>query len=656
MKKMLFLSFLLSVLAFAFTLPMSRTITGTITDESHQPIAGANILLKGSNITTISDAAGTFKIVIPDGKAVLTISYAGYQTNEVRVGQKNQLNITLKAATSNLQEIKVIPDEEAKLEEHKARTSAVQYEAANIVVSGYAAKMRKATPVMKIRGYGNVDSLARYNDNFNTESYDHITDNPFLKVKGNPLSTFSIDVDAASYSNIRRFVNDGQLPPPGAVRIEEMVNYFSYEYPQPANEAPFSVNTELAVCPWNQQHKLLLIGLQGKKIPTASLPPANLVFLVDVSGSMDEPNKLPLVQSSLKLLADQLRPQDKVALVVYAGSAGVVLPSTPGESRITIKQAIDQLQAGGSTAGGEGIQLAYKIARNNFIKNGNNRVILCTDGDFNVGMSSDDELEQLIEKERASGVFLTVLGYGMGNYKDSKMQKLADKGNGNHAYIDGMFEAKKVLVNEFGGTLFAIAKDVKLQIEFNPQRVQSYRLIGYENRLLAKEDFNNDEKDAGELGSGHTVTALYEVVPAGVTDPSNDNVDPLRYQGPSKTIKANALKDELVNIKLRYKNPKEDVSRLLQYPMVEKNVDIKSTSANFRFASAVAAFGMLLRDSKYKGNADYRLVSTLANGALDNDKEGYRKEFIQLVKKASTLSNEKDISKMRAIPADGDEE
>lgn len=613
-------------------------------------------MLKGSNISTVSDVNGIFKIVVPDNNAILIISYVGYQRKEVRVGQKKQLTISLKIATSQLQEINVVPEEEAKLEETRSKSLTVQMKSSDMVVSGYAAKMRRPAPRTGAPGYGNVDSSWRYNDNFNTESYDYITDNPFLKAKDNPLSTFSIDVDAASYSNIRRFVNDGQLPPAGAVRIEEMVNYFTYQYPQPVNDAPFSVNTELAACPWNQQHKLLLIGLQGKKIPAESLPPANLVFLVDVSGSMDEPNKLPLVQSSLKLLTDQLRPQDKVALVVYAGNAGVVLPSTSGESTITIKQAIDQLQAGGSTAGGKGIQLAYKIARKNFIKNGNNRVILCTDGDFNVGMSSDDELESLIEKERESGVFLTVLGYGMGNYKDSKMQKLADKGNGNHAYIDGISEARKVLVNEFGGTLFVIAKDVKLQIEFNPQKVQSYRLIGYENRLLAKEDFNNDTKDAGELGSGHTVTALYEVVPAGVTDPSTDNVDPLRYQNPSKTVKVSAFRDELVNIKLRYKNPGEDVSNLLQYPLMEKTVEINSTSANFRFASAVAAFGMLLRDSKYKGTADFKLVSSLAGKALDNDKEGYRKEFLQLVEKASTLSKKKDVSKVQMIPVDDDSE
>ncbi len=356
------------------------------------------------------------------------------------------------------------------------------------------------------------------NEAFNTEEYDGIVENRFLKVTDNPLSTFSIDVDAASYSNVRRFLNDGALPPAGAVRIEEMINYFHYDYPQPRGEDPFSINTEIADCPWSQDNRLVLIGLQGKRIPTENLPPSNIVFLIDVSGSMNEPNKLPLVQQSMKMLTEQLREQDRVAIVVYAGNAGLVLPATSGANKQAISNAIDRLEAGGSTAGGAGIKLAYEIAKNNYLPKGNNRVILCTDGDFNVGASSDDEMERLIEQERKSGVFLTVLGYGMGNYKDSKMQKLADKGNGNHAYIDNLNEAKKVLVSEFGGTLFTIAKDVKLQIEFNPEKVQAYRLIGYENRLLNKEDFNNDQKDAGELGSGHTVTALYEVIPVGVKE------------------------------------------------------------------------------------------------------------------------------------------
>jgi Ca-activated chloride channel family protein len=378
-------------------------------------------------------------------------------------------------------------------------------------------------------------------------------------------------VDAASYANVRRFISEGELPPAGAVRIEELINYFTYQYPQPKNDDPFSINTEISECPWNANHKLVLIGLQGKKLSTENLPPSNLVFLVDVSGSMGEPDKLPLVKSSLKLLVDQLRPQDKVALVVYAGNAGLVLPATNGNEKIKIKDAIDALDAGGSTAGGEGIKLAYSTAKKDFIKEGNNRVILCTDGDFNIGTSSEDELQTLIEKERQSGVFLSVLGFGTGNYQDSKMQLLADKGNGNHNYIDNLSEAKKVFVNEFGGTLFTIAKDVKLQVEFNPEKIQGYRLIGYENRLLNKEDFNDDKKDAGELGSGHTVTALYEVIPTGIKDTMLKNVDALRYQKTKPSAKNN-FTDEVMNIKLRYKKPDGDNSILIEHPLKDENI------------------------------------------------------------------------------------
>jgi Ca-activated chloride channel family protein len=483
------------------------------------------------------------------------------------------------------------------------------------------------------------------NTEFNTEGYDVIVENPFLKAKENPLSTFSIDVDAASYSNVRRFLNQNQLPPAGSVRIEEMINYFSYQYPQPKNEDPFSVNMEMSACPWNSKHKLVLIGLQGKKIATENLPPINLVFLIDVSGSMMDENKLPLVRSSMKLLADQLRPQDKVAIVVYAGNAGLVLSSTSGDQKIKIKTAIDQLEAGGSTAGGEGIKLAYKTAKDNFLKDGNNRVILCTDGDFNVGVSSDDGLVSLVENERKSGVFLTVLGYGMGNYQDAKMQKLADKGNGNHAYIDNLKEANKVLVKEAGGTLYAIAKDVKLQIEFNPLQVQGYRLIGYENRMLAKEDFNDDTKDAGELGSGHTVTALYEVIPIGVKTDLLKDVDGLRYQQPDESFSENSFNDELMFVKLRYKKPDGETSKLIEYPLIDKELAITQTSNNFRFASAVAQFGMLLRDSKFKGEATFEVVQQLALSAKGSDAEGYRNEFIELVKKAAELKKTVGVTK-----------
>jgi Ca-activated chloride channel homolog len=471
---------------------------------------------------------------------------------------------------------------------------------------------------------------------FNTEEYDEIVENEFLSPKQNPLSTFSIDVDEAAYSNVRRYLRDGQLPPAGAVRIEEMINYFDYVYPQPVNDQPFSVTTEISNCPWNDRHRLVHIGLKGKEIPIANLPSANLVFLIDVSGSMQDPNKLPLVQASLNLLVDQLRQIDKVAIVVYAGNAGLVLPSTNGTNKTKIKEAINGLEAGGSTAGGEGIKLAYKIANENFNKGGNNRVILTTDGDFNVGISSDDELVRLIEEERKAGVFLSVLGYGMGNYKDSKMQKLADKGNGNHSYIDNLNEAKKVLVNEFGSTLFTIAKDVKIQIEFNPEKVEAYRLVGYENRMLAAEDFNDDTKDAGELGSGHTVTALYEIIPAGTKNEFGKTIDALKYQ--TEKIVANSSSTEIMTVKLRFKKPDNDVSKLITHPVVDAHTALESTSENFRFSAAVAEFGLLLRNSKFKQQASFQQAINLATVSKGKDANGYRAEFIELVEAASSLS------------------
>jgi Ca-activated chloride channel family protein len=471
---------------------------------------------------------------------------------------------------------------------------------------------------------------------FNTEDYDNIVENKFLAATQNPLSTFSIDVDEAAYSNVRRYLQNGSMPPAGAVRIEEMINYFDYDYTKPTNGEPFTVNTEISECPWNPQHKLVHIGLQGKEIPIDNLPSSNMVFLVDVSGSMDEPNKLPLVQASMNMLVDQLREQDKVAIVVYAGNAGLVLPSTSGANKVKIKEAIDNLKAGGSTAGGEGIKLAYKTAKDNFLKNGNNRIILATDGDFNVGASSDDDLVRLIEQERKSGVFLSVLGYGMGNYKDNKMQQLADKGNGNHSYIDNINEARKVLVNEFGSTLFTIAKDVKIQIEFNPSKVQAYRLVGYENRMLASEDFNDDNKDAGELGSGHTVTALYEVIPVGVKDDFTKSVDLLKYQSNEKKIVSNTA--EIMTIKLRYKKPDEDVSKLITHPVMDNHTALVSTSDNFRFSAAVAEFGLLLRSSEYKQQSSFSQVVNMAKGAKGIDDNGYRAEFIRLVQSATSLA------------------
>jgi Ca-activated chloride channel homolog len=462
------------------------------------------------------------------------------------------------------------------------------------------------------------------------ETYKGVADNQFYAAKADPLSTFSIDVDTASYSNLRRFINDGKLPPKDAVRIEEMVNYFPYNYPQPTGDKPFSVNTEVASAPWNTQHKLVQIGLQGKKIGMEQLPPNNLVFLLDVSGSMNEPNKLPLLKASLKLLINELRPQDKVAIVVYAGNAGLVLPSTSAKEKSKIMAALDQLESGGSTAGGQGIIQAYKIARDNFIKDGNNRVVLGTDGDFNVGVSSDEALVKLIEKERGTGVFLSVLGFGMGNLKDGKMEQLANKGNGNYSYIDSLAEAKKVLVKEFGGTLAAIAKDVKIQVEFNPDLVQGYRLIGYENRVLANSDFKNDKKDAGELGAGHTVTALYEVIPVGVkTDFKFAQTNTTDVDKPTKLTA-----DVIGQVNLRYKAPQANESQLLSSTIGQQT---KGASENLKFAAAVASYGMILRNSPFKGNSSYNSVLELAGQSKGADLDGYRAEFIRLVENSKKI-------------------
>ena len=473
---------------------------------------------------------------------------------------------------------------------------------------------------------------------FNTEQYGHIVENPFLDARRVPLSTFSIDVDTASYSNTRRFLNDGQLPPKDAVRVEELINYFPYDYPQPVGDAPFSVTTEVAQCPWNSAHRLLHIGLQGRRLDRAQMPPANLVFLLDVSGSMQEPNKLPLVKSAMRTLTEQLTARDRVAMVVYAGNSGLVLDSTAGDRKGEILAAINGLEAGGSTNGGAGIQLAYKVAADHFIQGGLNRVILATDGDFNVGVTSEGELVRLIEAKRQTGVFLSVLGFGTGNYKDATMEQLADKGNGNYAYIDTAAEARKVLGQQLGGTLATIAKDVKLQLEFNPARAAAYRLIGYENRLLRDEDFNDDTKDAGEIGAGHTVTALYEVVPAGQKW-TNPGVDPLKYQATPRDT-ARATSDELLTIKLRYKEPAADESKLLSVGVADAGGAFTQASANFRFAASVAAFGLLLRESQYKGAANFDNVAWLARTATGQDPQGYRAEFVHLVETAQQLSHQ----------------
>ncbi|WP_415328093.1 YfbK domain-containing protein [Chryseobacterium sp. MMS23-Vi53] len=504
----------------------------------------------------------------------------------------------------------------------------------SVVVTGARGIQKRVASISKSQGFirstpvkKTGKKVIKKQRDYSNEEYDALVENPFELTQNQPLSTFSIDTDNASYSNVRRMIEYGEVDK-NAVRVEEMINYFKYIYPQPKNNQPFSINTELNTAPWNPNHKLLKIGLKGKELSMKNLPTSNIVFLIDVSGSMNEENKLPLLKSSFKVLLDQLRPQDKVAMVVYAGNAGVVLPPTSASEKAKIIEALDKLQAGGSTAGGVGIELAYKLAEENFVKGGNNRVILATDGDFNVGVSSKGSLEELIEEKRKSGVFLTCLGYGMGNYKDNKMETLADKGNGNYAYIDNLQEAKKFLGREFAGNIYTIAKDVKIQIEFNPKYVKSYRLIGYENRKLRNEDFVDDKIDAGELGSGHTVTALYEVIPANVNSEFLPKQNKLKY---SATSKKQNFGDELATIKFRYKKPTGTKSSEIVQVVKNSSLAGVKASSDFKFASSVAWFGLVLRDSKLIKKRSLTEIQNLAKENKGKDSEGYRTEFVKMV-------------------------
>jgi Ca-activated chloride channel family protein len=621
MKKSIWILALL--LSVAFTPKQSRVIKGIVSSAMDgKALLGVRVALKGTQITTTTDVAGEYAIRIPDAEGILVFSFIGYKTQEIPIGTSVQVDVKMDEDSKELREINVAAPVVQQLE---GKVAGVQIRGmsdqrlSKRVTRDFAAEEDEQQP------------------QWNTEEYDALEENIFREALKNPLSTFSIDVDAASYSNVRRFINNGQHPPKDAVRIEELINYFDYDYSQPTGQHPFAIHTEISSAPWTSKHKLVHIGLQGKSIPTKDLPASNLVFLIDVSGSMSDPNKLPLLKSSFKMLVEQLRPQDHIAIVVYAGAAGLVLEPTAGDEKRNILDALDKLEAGGSTAGGAGIKLAYDVAKKNFKPNGNNRIILATDGDFNIGESSNAGMERLIEEKRKDGVFLTVLGFGMGNYKDSKMETLADKGNGNYAYIDNIIEARKVLVNEFGGTLFTIAKDVKLQVEFNPAKVKAYRLIGYENRALKNEDFNNDKKDAGDLGSGHTVTALYEVIPVGV-ESEFFKVDDLKYQKTAVDPKAK-VSGELMTIKFRYKKPDEDVSRLIVHPLVDSNISLARTSYNFRWSASVAAFGMLLRESEYIKNYSYDAVVQMAQQSKGDDKEGYRIEFINMVKSLGAMAS-----------------
>ena len=603
--RVIMLVLLMAVICLGTMNAQTITVTGIVTDAADgTSITGCSVVNNRSKSGAITDVNGRYSIQAQKGD-VLLFRFIGYK-EEKRVVKSAKLDVKMKTDDVALEEC---------------------------VVVGYGTMKTKAVT----GAYVAVCPTAMYDMDarMNTEEYGRIQENGFKSVADAPLSTFSIDVDPASYSNMRRFINRGELPPADAIRTEELVNYFSYDYPKPTGNDPVKITVEAGTCTWNTAHRLVRIGLKAKEIPTEQLPASNLVFLVDVSGSMWGANRLDLVKSSLKLLVNNLRNKDKVAIVTYAGSAGVKLEATSGGDKQKIREAIDELTASGSTAGGAGIHLAYQIAKKNFISDGNNRIILCSDGDFNVGVSSAEGLEQLIEKERKSGVHLTVLGYGMGNYKDKKIQVLAEKGNGNHAYIDNLQEANRVLVGEFGATLHTVAKDVKLQVEFNPSQVQAYRLIGYESRLLKDEDFNNDAKDAGDMGAGHTVTAFYEVIPAGVKNEYVGKVDDLKYQKKEKMTLKPTGSDELLIVKLRYKASDKDVSRKMELPFVDNKGD--SVSSDFRFASAVAMFGQLLRDSDFKGIADYDKVIKLAKQGLNNDERGYRREFIRLVEAAKGL-------------------
>jgi len=582
-------------------------VQGTVIDaDTQQPLVGATIQIKATSIGETSDANGNFEFYTEPGTYLIEVLYVGFKkySSEVTVPKKGLSNLVIS-----------LDPEVTALDEVVMSGRAAMQKQSNVATS-YA-----ILPPPRLRDY-------------NTEEYAEISENTFKWATKTPLSTFSIDVDGASYSNVRRMIMDGRLPVKDAVRVEELINYFNYDYENPVGEHPFSVNTEVGKAPWNPDHQLVQIGIQGEKVEADNLPPSNLVFLLDVSGSMSSHDKLPLLKKGFKLLTNQLREEDYVSIVVYAGSSGLVLPPTSGANKETILEALNKLNAGGSTAGAAGIKQAYQVAKEHFRKNGNNRVILATDGDFNVGVSSNSELVNLIEQKRDEGIFLSVLGFGSGNLKDSKMEQIANNGNGNYYYIDNLLEAKKVLVSEMGGTLHTIAKDVKIQVEFNPQNVKAYRLIGYENRLLADEDFNNDKKDAGELGSGHTVTALYEVIPHGVDiDSSLSDIDPLKYQTPTTPV--NGFNDELMTVKLRYKQPDGEKSQLLS--QVIKRSDRSELSENLKFASSVASFGMLLRDSKFKGNSSFEMVQQLAKESKGVDENGYRAEFIKIVELAELL-------------------
>ncbi|MGE8428518.1 MAG: YfbK domain-containing protein [Sphingobacterium sp.] len=597
-------------------------VSGKVVDaNTGTALAGVQVSNVATKAPVQTDDKGNYRIQVLDGKNTLIFSCIGYLEQRVAVNHRSKVDVALVRQNNTLDEVVVTGYEP------KVQRQTVSMMTANTALSGQITGSY-------IRG-------TAYMPNQNQESYQKVKENNFINPRKEPLSTFAADVDAASYSNVRRFINSGTLPEKDAVRVEEMINYFQYQVAGPKNGEPVNIVTELTKAPWNTTHQLMRVTLKAKDIPTANLKASNLVFLIDVSGSMMGPGRLPLVKASLKMLVDQLRAVDHVAIVTYAGSAGVKLESTPGDEKMKIKSAIEELEAGGSTAGAAGIKKAYEIAKQQFIKGGNNRIILASDGDFNVGESSDESMEELIAKESKSGVFLTVLGYGMGNLKDSKMEILADKGHGNYAYIDNISEARKAMVTEFGGTLFTVAKDVKIQVEFNPSYVQAYRLVGYENRLLEAEDFNDDQKMGGDMGVGHVVTALYEIVPVGVESEMVGTVDPLKYQQQADQA-AGRRNAELATVKFRYKEPEGEKSKLQQKVVGTAVTELNRVSEDLQFAAAVAELGLLLRDSDFKQKANFDQLIARAKASKGKDEEGYRAEFIRMAENARDLSRSKE--------------
>lgn len=672
--KMLLLMLLLQVALRAVA--QTGEITGIVTDDKGEPIINATVQVldgKTEKGGAATDFDGLYVIKPLDaGHYSVKVTYIGFKDNIttnvlVAAGNTTTVNIKMTPSSTSIKEVTVkaykVPLIDAysagstttitssRIEKMPTRstsdiaaTAPGVYQQKNGTSLSIAGARTSGTlyVIDGVQAQGHTipvqDALAPKAQFYDpsTAEYKKNPENDFMNVRVNPLSTMSVDVDRASYSNVRRFINEGSLPPADAVRIEEMVNYFDYKYAQPEGADPIAIHTEMTNCPWRAENRVLHVAIQAKNMALDKLPPSNLVFLIDVSGSMESPERLPLIKAGMKLLVAKLRPNDKVSIVTYAGNAGLALPPTPGNEKEKIIRVLDRLEAGGSTAGGAGIQLAYKIAQENFIKGGNNRVLLATDGDFNVGISNDNELEDMITKERESGVFLTCLGVGTDNFKDAKMEMLADKGNGNYDYLDNIQEAEKTLVNEFSGTLFTIAKDVKAQIEFNPSKVQAYRLIGYEDRLLNEEDFKDDKKDAGDMGAGHTVTILYEIIPAGVKSEFVRDVNNLKYQVPATTTATYG--DEMATIKFRYKKPDGNKSTEIVHPIADRTIDIENATEDTRFSESVAMFGMLLKDSKYKGSSEYKEVIAMAENSKSYDKDGYRAEFVRLVKAAKEYS------------------